>query len=83
MELQQLREAVEKVELVDGHAHNIVALDSTFPFAKCLTEAEGEALSFAPHSLSYRVSVLSILSCALLSLSLFIFASFWWRSLSF
>ncbi|KAI3442910.1 Gln-synt_C domain-containing protein [Psidium guajava] len=54
MELERLREAVEKVELVDGHAHNIVALDSTFPFVKCLTEAEGEALSFAPHALSFK-----------------------------
>ncbi|KAK3445465.1 hypothetical protein EUGRSUZ_A01617 [Eucalyptus grandis] len=54
MEMERLREAVEEVELVDGHAHNLVALDSTFPFAKCFTEAEGEALSFAPHSLPFK-----------------------------
>ena len=44
MDFRELREAIEEVELVDGHAHNIVALDSTFPFIRCFSEAEGDAL---------------------------------------
>ncbi|KAK1403366.1 Glutamate-ammonia ligase [Heracleum sosnowskyi] len=49
-----LREAVEKVEIVDAHAHNIVALHSTVPFLNCFSEATGDALSFAPHTLSFK-----------------------------
>lgn len=57
MDFRQLREAIEEVKLVDGHAHNIVALDSTFPFIRYFSEAEAEAdaLSCAPHSLSFKV----------------------------
>ncbi|KAK4583073.1 hypothetical protein RGQ29_026022 [Quercus rubra] len=54
MDFTELREAIEEVELVDGHAHNIVALDSTFPFIRAFSEAEGDALSYAPHSLSFK-----------------------------
>ncbi|OWM82462.1 hypothetical protein CDL15_Pgr002036 [Punica granatum] len=54
MEFEELREAVEKAELVDSHAHNIVAIDSGFPFINSFSEAAGEALSFAPHSLSFK-----------------------------
>ncbi|KAF8396508.1 hypothetical protein HHK36_018131 [Tetracentron sinense] len=56
----ELREAVEKVELVDAHAHNIVDLDSTFPFIKCFSEADADALSYAPHSLSFKRSLRDI-----------------------
>ncbi|KAK7830757.1 protein flug [Quercus suber] len=56
MDFRELREAIEEVELVDCHAHNIVALDSTFPFIRCFSEAEGDALSYAPHSLSFKVT---------------------------
>lgn len=55
MEFAELREAIEKIQLVDGHAHNIVALDSTFPFVNSFSEAHGDALSDAPHSLSFKV----------------------------
>ena len=55
MEFAELKEAIEKVDLVDGHAHNIVALDSCFPFINAFTEATGDALAFAPHSLSFKV----------------------------
>lgn len=55
MDFRQLREAIEEVKLVDGHAHNIVALDSTFPFIRYFSEAEADALSCAPHSLSFKV----------------------------
>ncbi|GLT92285.1 hypothetical protein SLE2022_101290 [Rubroshorea leprosula] len=54
MEFGELREAIEKMELVDGHAHNIVSLDSSFPFINSLSEATGDALSFTPHSLSFK-----------------------------
>lgn len=60
MDLTELREAIEEVELVDGHAHNIVAVDSTFPFIRSFSEAEGDALSYAPHSLSFKVQAKSI-----------------------
>nr|DAD48788.1 TPA_asm: hypothetical protein HUJ06_018725 [Nelumbo nucifera] len=56
----ELKEAVEKLELVDAHAHNIVDLDSTFPFLRCFSEAEGEALSYVPHSLSFKRSLRDI-----------------------
>lgn len=54
MDFTELRKAIEEVELVDGHAHNIVALDSTFPFIRGFSEAEGDALSYAPHSFSFK-----------------------------
>ncbi|KAE9590023.1 hypothetical protein Lalb_Chr21g0315151 [Lupinus albus] len=52
--MDELRKAVEEVELVDGHAHNIVPLDSTFPFIRAFTGASGDALTFSPHSLSFK-----------------------------
>lgn len=55
-DLAELRKAIERVELVDGHAHNIVALDSTVPFLSCFSEATGEeALSYAPHTINFKV----------------------------
>ncbi|KAG5243295.1 protein fluG [Salix suchowensis] len=58
MEFAELREAIEKVGLVDAHAHNIVALNSSFAFINAFTEATGAAaLSFAPHSLSFKRNV--------------------------
>ncbi|CAN1275939.1 Protein fluG [Linum perenne] len=54
MEFKELREAIEKVQLVDGHAHNIVALNSSFPFVNGFSEATGDASTFAPHSLSFK-----------------------------
>lgn len=60
--MKKLKEAVEEVEVVDAHAHNIVALDSTFPFISCFSEAHGDALSYAPHSLSFKVPLLYVFS---------------------
>ncbi|KAJ0255276.1 Nodulin/glutamine synthase-like protein [Hirschfeldia incana] len=54
MEFKELKEAIDQVELVDAHAHNIVSLDSSFPFIGTFTEATGDALSFAHHSLSFK-----------------------------
>lgn len=56
----ELREAVEKVKLVDAHAHNIVGPDSSLPFISCFSEAQGEALSYTPHSLSFKRSLRDI-----------------------
>ena len=59
MEFAELRQVVEKTKLVDAHAHNIVALDSSFAFLNSLSEADGDALTYAPHSLSFKVSFLN------------------------
>lgn len=56
---RELREAVEKVEIVDAHAHNLVDLDSSFPFIRCFSEAEGAALSEGD-SLSFKRSLRDI-----------------------
>ncbi|KAL3536217.1 hypothetical protein ACH5RR_004678 [Cinchona calisaya] len=57
----ELREAIEKVELVDAHAHNIVALDSGVPFISCFSEATGdEALSFVQHTINFKRSLREI-----------------------
>lgn len=56
----ELKETVEKIELFDAHAHNIVAVDSSFPFIRCFSEAHGHALEFAPHSLSFKRGVREI-----------------------
>ncbi|XP_057983098.1 protein fluG [Malania oleifera] len=58
--LSELREAVEKTEAVDAHAHNIVALDSAFPFLSCFSDASGDALSSVPHTLSFKRSLRDI-----------------------
>ncbi|KAK6126238.1 hypothetical protein DH2020_040010 [Rehmannia glutinosa] len=55
-----LKTAVETAELIDAHAHNIVAVDSTFPFLNCFSEATGEALSYAPHTISFKRSLREI-----------------------
>jgi len=53
---EALRRATEEVAAVDAHAHNLVEHGSTFPFLRCFSEAEGDALALAPHSLSFKVS---------------------------
>jgi hypothetical protein len=50
-----LRRAVDETAAVDAHAHNLVAAASSFPFLRCFSEADGDALAFAPHSLSFKV----------------------------
>ncbi|KAK7392505.1 hypothetical protein VNO78_20946 [Psophocarpus tetragonolobus] len=54
MDLSELKKAVEEVEVVDAHAHNIVALNSNFAFIHAFSEAYGDALTFAPHTLSFK-----------------------------
>ncbi|KAG9146274.1 hypothetical protein Leryth_007977 [Lithospermum erythrorhizon] len=53
----ELKKAIESVPLIDAHAHNIVALDSTIPFISCFSEASGDALSYAPHTLCFKRSL--------------------------
>ncbi|KAM0854831.1 hypothetical protein ACQ4PT_050204 [Festuca glaucescens] len=55
-----LRRAVEETAAVDAHAHNLVAAASSFPFLRCFSEAAGDALAFAPHSLSFKRSLKDI-----------------------
>ncbi|KAL3646816.1 hypothetical protein CASFOL_009360 [Castilleja foliolosa] len=55
-----LKAAVDTAELVDAHAHNIVAVDSNFPFLNCFSEATGEALSYAPHTINFKRSLREI-----------------------
>lgn len=60
----ELKNVIESVELVDGHAHNLVALDSTVPFLNCFSEATGEeALSYVPHTINFKVRSLFLFSC--------------------
>uniref|UniRef100_A0A251UQ63 Uncharacterized protein n=1 Tax=Helianthus annuus TaxID=4232 RepID=A0A251UQ63_HELAN len=58
--MDELREAVERAELVDGHAHNIVALDSSLPFLSCFSEASGKALAHVPSTLNFKRSLRDI-----------------------
>ncbi|XP_075095096.1 protein fluG-like [Nicotiana tabacum] len=41
---EELKRAVEIVELKDARAHNIVALDSTVPFLSCFSQVIGDTL---------------------------------------
>ncbi|KAI5016278.1 hypothetical protein ZWY2020_006129, partial [Hordeum vulgare] len=56
----ELRRAVEETAVVDAHAHNLVDTASSFPFLRCFSEADGDALAFAPHSLSFKRSLKDI-----------------------
>ncbi|CAJ1968861.1 unnamed protein product [Sphenostylis stenocarpa] len=60
MDLSELRKTVEEVEVVDGHSHNIVALDSNSisnGFAQAFTVGafgDPDAIAFAQTSLSFK-----------------------------
>ncbi|XP_073062854.1 protein fluG isoform X2 [Primulina eburnea] len=56
----ELKAAIKTAELVDAHAHNIVAVDSAFPFLNCFSEAAGDALSYAPHTINFKRSLKEI-----------------------
>ncbi|RAL51658.1 hypothetical protein DM860_010376 [Cuscuta australis] len=59
-EFAELKEAVEKVTLVDAHAHNIVSLHSNIHFLSCFSEATGAALSSATHTINFKRSLREI-----------------------
>lgn len=55
---ERIRAVCAQLPLIDAHAHNVVALDSSLPFLQCFSEARGhEALSSVPHSLSFQRSL--------------------------
>lgn len=56
MDLSELKKAVEEVELVDGHAHNIVSIQSSLPFIHAFSEASGHALTSSTRTLSFKVT---------------------------
>lgn len=60
MDFTILKKAVDEAVLVDAHAHNLVAADSTFPFINCFSEAHGDAAAHVPYSLSFKVYVLPL-----------------------
>lgn len=59
MDFRLLKNAVDGAVVVDAHAHNLVALDSTVPFIDCFSEAHGDASAYVPHSLSFKVFAIS------------------------
>ncbi|KMZ59849.1 hypothetical protein ZOSMA_64G00660, partial [Zostera marina] len=56
----ELRKAVENVAAIDAHCHNLVSMNSSFPFLRCFSEAEGEALSDTSNTLSFKRSIRDI-----------------------
>ncbi|KAH0728126.1 hypothetical protein KY284_003991 [Solanum tuberosum] len=55
---EELKRAVESVEMVDAHAHNIVALDSNVPFLSCFSESIGaKTLSDTHNSVDFQVNL--------------------------
>lgn len=56
MDFNELRKAVEEVELVDGHAHNLVEVDSNIPFIHAFSLAHGDAVSFSNSSIAFKVT---------------------------
>ncbi|XP_029125086.1 protein fluG-like isoform X3 [Cajanus cajan] len=59
MDFSELRKAVEEVEVVDGHSHNIVASESNsvYGFIQAFTVGafgDAEAFAFAQQSLSFK-----------------------------
>lgn len=52
---ERVRAAVESTALVDGHAHNVVDLRSSFSFLHTFSEAQRQALRDVPHTLPFKV----------------------------
>jgi hypothetical protein len=55
MDFSVLRKTIEEVELVDGHAHNLVAVDSNFSLIHAFSLAHGDAVASTQYSLSFKV----------------------------
>lgn len=58
--LADLKQATDSIKLFDAHAHNIVDINSSLPFISCFSEANGDALLHAPHTLSFKRGVKDI-----------------------
>ncbi|KEH42148.1 protein fluG [Medicago truncatula] len=54
MDFSVLRKTIESVELVDGHAHNLVAVDSNFSLIHAFSLAHGDAVASTQYSLSFK-----------------------------
>ncbi|WMV09035.1 hypothetical protein MTR67_002420 [Solanum verrucosum] len=68
---EELKRSVESVEMVDAHAHNIVALDSTLPFLSCFSQSVGgKTASDFPNSTDFKVNLNEICELYGSSLSL-------------
>ncbi|XP_049373469.1 protein fluG-like [Solanum verrucosum] len=68
---EELKRSVESVEMVDDHAHNIVALDSTLPFLSCFSQSVGgKTASDFPNSTDFKVNLNEICELYGSSLSL-------------
>ncbi|KAK4351476.1 hypothetical protein RND71_030789 [Anisodus tanguticus] len=52
--LLELKKAVDNVEIVDAHSHNIVAINSDYPFLKCFSDANGDALINASYTINFK-----------------------------
>lgn len=81
MDFSELRKAVEEVELVDGHSHNIVALNSTSisGFVQAFTVGafvDADAIAFAQTSLSFKVITSSSMLVQHLAQSLYFLVLF-------
>ncbi|KAJ7533139.1 hypothetical protein O6H91_13G034800 [Diphasiastrum complanatum] len=57
---ERIRAYIHQLPLVDTHAHNLVALDSLMPFVQAFSEAQGEALQQAAHTLCFKRSLRDI-----------------------
>jgi len=56
MNFSVLRKTIEEVELVDGHAHNLVAVNSSFSLIHAFSLAHGDAVASTQYSLSFKVT---------------------------
>ncbi|OKL63189.1 Protein fluG [Talaromyces atroroseus] len=60
--LHGLRSLIQSHPIVDNHAHNLLSADNAlnyekYPLESITSEAKGEALQQAPHTLSHRLAV--------------------------
>ncbi|CAM6088141.1 unnamed protein product [Calypogeia fissa] len=54
---ERIRAAASDIVLVDGHAHNLVDLDSSFSFLRAFAEAGDDMLADIPHTIPFKRSV--------------------------
>lgn len=55
---KRIRAAVRDIVLVDGHAHNLVELESSFSFVHAFAETGDDVLGDVPHTIPFKVLVL-------------------------
>ncbi|XP_024524915.1 protein fluG isoform X2 [Selaginella moellendorffii] len=58
VERERIRDAIHSTALVDGHAHNLVGMDSHMPLLQAFSESQGEALArFGSQTLCFKRSL--------------------------